>query len=136
MDHRVILYHKHPTSARTRFLKLKHESVCAFECLPDLSAIVEFQPDTVNHPAAILRETEQRLGLDSETLSYESEYRQSVEVPGDTIEILLAKITTIDPPFEAAQQADAVFIDLTQARGLPAVELQLLRSAYELVLGG
>jgi hypothetical protein len=136
MDYRVILYHKQPTSARTRFLKFSHESVCAFDPLPKLSARVTQLPSTVHHPAAILHETEERLGLPRETLSNEGEYRQAIEVPGDTIEVLLASINTIDPPFEVAEQFGASFIDLTQARQLPQVELELLRAAYELVLGG
>jgi hypothetical protein len=136
MDYRVILYHKQPTSARTRFLKFNHESVCAFEPLPKLSARVTTLPSTVHHPAAILREIEVRLGLPPESLSNEAEYRQAVEVPGDTIEVLLARINMIDPPFETAERIDASFIDLTQARKLPQVELELLRVAYELVLGG
>jgi hypothetical protein len=136
MDHRVILYHKQATSARTRFLKLSHGSVCAFEPLPKLSTIVEKQPNTLCHPTAILHETEQKLGLLENTLTIESEYRQSIEVPGGNIEILLANIDTLDPPIEAVERSHAVFIDLTQARGLPSIELELLRSAYELILGG
>jgi hypothetical protein len=90
----------------------------------------------VYHPAAVLDETEHRLGLPKDTLEIESEYRQTVEVPGENIEILLASIKTIDPPFDVVEKSNAVFIELTQARGLPAVELELLRSAYELILGG
>ena len=60
----------------------------------------------------------------------------NVEVPGGSVQILLAEITTIDPPFEAVEQQGARFIDLTQARGLPPVEMEMLRHAYELVLGG
>jgi hypothetical protein len=101
-----------------------------------LSAVVTTRPDTVFHPAAILHETEKRIGLPIDTLVFESEYRQTVEVPGGDIDILLARITTVDPPFEIVKKSNAKFIDLTQARGLPPVELELLRTAYELILGG
>jgi hypothetical protein len=136
MDHRVILYHKQATSARTRFLKFSDNTVCAFSPLPNLSAVIGTRPDTVFHPKAILNETEKRLGLEKDTLAFESEYRQTVQVPGEDIDILLASITTMDPPFEEAEKSNAQFIDLTEARGLPPVELELLRSAYELILGG
>ncbi|MEJ2621657.1 MAG: hypothetical protein P8163_15770 [Candidatus Thiodiazotropha sp.] len=136
MDHRVILYHKQATSARTRFLKFSENTVCAFAPLPNLSAVIGTRPDTVFHPKAILNETEKRLGLEKDTLAFESEYRQTVQVPGEDIDILLASITTMDPPFEEAEKSNAQFIDLTEARGLPPVELELLRSAYELILGG
>jgi hypothetical protein len=137
MDYRVILYHKQATSARTRFLKYAHDSVCAFDAIPKLAVLLENDDSTmVNHPAAILRETEERLEFPEGSIKAEGEYRQMVEVPGEKIQIILGQITTMDPPFEEAESIGASFIDLTQARGLPQVELELLRHAYELVLGG
>lgn len=137
MDYRVILYHKQATSARTRFLRFAYGSVCAFEPIPMPAQLIEEDAGKmVNHPAAILQEVEKRLDLPAGCLKAEGEYRHTVEVPGRRIQIILANITTMDPPFEQAEKADAGFIDLTQARGLPGVELELLRHAYELVLGG
>lgn len=137
MDYRVILYHKQATSARTRFLRLENSSVCLFDAIPTPADLVDrVEGNTINHPAAILQEAEQRLGFPAGCLKAEGEYRQLVEVTGQTIQVILAAITTLDPPFEAAEKRGASFIDLTQARGLPEIELQLLRCAYELVLGG
>ncbi len=137
MDYRVILYHKQATSARTRFLKYANESVCAFSPLPMPAAVLdEDDATTVNHPAAILQAVEKRLDFPAGSLKAEGEYHQTVDVPGEKIQIILGEITTMDPPFDEAERAGAKFIDLTQARGLPSVELELLRSAYELVLGG
>jgi len=137
MDYRVILYHKQSTSARTRFLRFDDRTVCAFEPLPMPAQLLE-EPshNTVIHPAAVLHTVEQRLGFAAGTLKAEGEYRHRVEIPGGQVQIILANIATIDPPFEQAESAGAGFIDLTQARGLPQVELELLRHAYELVLGG
>jgi hypothetical protein len=137
MDYRVILYHKQATSARTRFLKFGSESVCAFEPIPMPAALLEHNDsNTVNHPAAILQETEKRLGFSPGSLKAEGEYCKMVDVPGKKIQVILGEITTIDPPFDEAEKVGACFIDLTQARGLPQIELELLRCAYELVLGG
>jgi hypothetical protein len=137
MDYRVILYHKQATSARTRFLKLETNSICLFDPIPMPADLLDSEPgNTVNHPAAILRQTEERLGFPAGSLKAEGEYRHTVDIPGQTIQIILAAITTIDPLFEEAEQSGASFIDLTQARGLPDIELLLLRHAYELVLGG
>jgi hypothetical protein len=137
MDYRVILYHKQATSARTRFLKFDSGTVCAFDPLPMPAAVLdEDNSSTINHPAAILKDAERRLSLPAGSLKAQGEYHQMVEVPGETVQIILSEITTMDPPFVEAEQAGASFIDLTQARGLPSVELELLRSAYELVLGG
>lgn len=113
MDYRVILYHKQATSARTRFLKYAYNSVCAFESIPIPAQQLDGdQPSNMlNHSAAILQQVEQRLSLPAGCLKAEGEYRHNVEVSGKTIQILLACITTIDPPFEEAERANAEFID-------------------------
>lgn len=137
MDYRVILYHKQATSARTRFLKFSNDSVCSPDTIPmPASVLEEDDSTTVIHPASILQETEKLLDFPAGSLRAEGEYRQTVDVPGEKIQIILGEITTMDPPFETVEKVGASFIDLTQARGLPQVELELLRSAYELVLGG
>jgi hypothetical protein len=137
MDYRVILYHKQASSARTRFLKFSYNSVCAFEPIPRLAQLLDRGPvSAVLHPAAILRKVEKALSFDAGILKAETEYRHNLEAPGGSIQILLANIDTMDPPFEQAEKASAHFIDLTQAKGLPQIELELLRFAYELVLGG
>ncbi len=137
LNYRVILYHKQATSARTRFVKFTDDTVFAFGPVAKLSQLEEASLDnTLVHPAAVMKETEALLGLEAGCLKAEPDYHHKVEVPGGSIHILLANITTMDPPFEAVEKAGGRFIDLTQARGLPQVELELLRHAYELVLGG
>ncbi|MGD8589673.1 MAG: hypothetical protein PVG22_12675 [Chromatiales bacterium] len=137
MDYRVILYHKQATSARTRFLKFSHESICAFSSIPKQAKLLEGLPDSmVIHPAAVLNRVEEALGLANGCLKAEGEYHHCVSVPGETIQIILANITTLDPPFDIAEKIDARFLDLTQCRGLPQIELELLRHAYDLVMGG
>lgn len=136
MNYRVILYHKHPTSARTRFLRFSNNSVCAFDKIPKLAQLIDKPDASLIYPSAVLKQVEEKLGFDNETLKAEGEYLQTVEVPGETIQIILANITTMDPPVELVEKTGASFIDLTQARDLPQVELELLRHAYELVLGG
>jgi hypothetical protein len=137
LNYRVILYHKQATSARTRFVKFADDTVFAFGPVAKLSQLEEASLDnTLVHPAAVMKETEVLLGLEAGCLKAEPDYQHKVEVPGCSIHILLANITTMDPPFEAVEEAGGRFIDLTQACGLPQVELELLRHAYELVLGG
>lgn len=135
---RLIMYHKQSTSARLRFLKLSTGSVCCFDPLPKLSQLIDNEPNEklALHPAAFVNEAAQRLGMATHELEAEGEYRASVDVPNDTIQIFLVRITTIDPPFAIAAAQNAEFIELAQARNLPLVELELLRKAYELVMGG
>lgn len=137
MDYRVILFHKQATSARTRFVRYAHDSICAMNSIPMPAQLVE-RPSakTVHHPSAILSDMEKEMELDEGTLKAEGDFQQTVEVPGGDIQIILASVDTMDPPFEQMEKQGASFIDLTQARGLPPVELELLRGVYEYVLGG
>jgi hypothetical protein len=137
LPYRSILYHKQATSARTRFLRYANDSVCAFEPLPRLAQLLDNPAvATLLHPTAVTRRLQQDMGFAAGSLKVEQGYRQFVEVPGSPIQIVLVGIDTLDPPFKLAERLDARFVDLTQARDLPAVELQLLRHAYELILGG
>jgi len=136
---RLVMFHKQSTSARTRFLMLDYGGVCAFGGLPDLSQLVEVGEEPAqtlaHHPASVIGRTERELGLAPGSLQSEKGFRAKVDAPEGLIDVFLARFTSIDPPFEWAEQQGAKFIDLTQARGLPAVELQILRRAYERILG-
>lgn len=138
---RIILFHKHPTSARTRFLRFAQDTVCGFSTLPKLSVVVDdaqalSRPVLQTHPSVLLKETVLRLKLPGDAVELEPDYGMWVEAPGGAIRILLGRFTAIDPPFQAAEAIGARFIDLTQARDLATVELLLLRRAYEVILGG
>jgi len=137
MSSRVILYHKQATSARIRFLKFSYHSVLAFSPLAKLAQVMEGQaPDITTHIPPLLQQLSAQLALQTESLQLEPEFQQYVDVPGEPVQIILVKLTTIDPPFAQAKQIGAQFIDLMQARGLPQVELELLRNVYEWALGG
>ena len=135
---RLIMYHKQSTSARTRFLKLAYGGVCGFSALPS-EAVIDETPSTsarvVTHPAAVLRDAEIRLGLAPGSLEAEPGFRCAIAAGDERTEVFLARFTSIDPPFETVQAHGSSFIDLTQARGLPPVELDLLRRSYERILG-
>lgn len=138
---RIIFFHKHGTSARTRFLRFADDTVCAFAPLPQRATIINEDampqpPGIESHPALLLKEGRQRLQMPEGAFEVEGEYRVWVDAPGGAIRVLLIRFTDIDPPFEAAAAIGARFIDLTQARDLPAIELLLLRRAYEVILGG
>jgi hypothetical protein len=137
MDHRVILYHKHPTSARTRFLKFGNGSVFAFDPIAGSATLQEQgSTHTAVHPATVARGVEQRLHLEEGILKADGKFSYSVDAPDGNIQIVLLEISSIDPPFEVAERIGGSFIELLEARGLPQIELNLLRKAYEFLLGG
>jgi hypothetical protein len=135
---RLIMYHKHPTSARLRFLKLSYGGVCGFEPLPTLSQLLDEKPEdfVAAHPAPLVNAAERQLGMDTGELEADGEYKAYVDVPEGVIQVYLARFTGIDPPFDAAEAQGAEFVDLPQARNMTQVELELLRKAYEVVMTG
>lgn len=133
---RLILLHKQATSGRVRFLCLD-TGVVAFHPLPRLSALREenYSPTLQFHPAAIVREAEVHFGLPEGAIVPEADFQAWVDTPAGDVPVLLAAFTGIDPPFAAAERANSRFIALTESRQLTEIERNLLRRAYEHVLG-
>lgn len=136
--YRVILYHNNAASARLRFLRFPYQSVCAFEALPRLAMLMD--EDEVSsieiHPAQIVQQVEKKLRMAPGELEAEAEFKAAVDIAGGPVKIFLLRFTSLDAPSHIAEQQQADFIDLPGARNLPQVELELLRKAYELILGG
>jgi len=135
-DLRLILVHKQKTSGRLRFLRLPHGTV-AFTPLPPLSDLMEDAdpPQVVHHPAVFIKAAEDRLGLPAGSLAHEPEFQATVDTPAGPVAMHLASFTTIDPPFDEAAALGGSFIAITEAMGGMPVEMDLLRKAYEVLLG-
>ncbi|TXH74912.1 hypothetical protein [Thiobacillus sp.] len=135
-DLRLILVHKQKTSGRLRFLRLPHGTV-AFTPLPPLSDLIEDAepPQVVHHPAVFIKAAEDRLGLPAGSLAHEPEFQATVDTPDGPVAMHLASFTTIDPPFDEAAALGGSFIAITEAMGGMPVEMDLLRHAYEVLLG-
>ena len=135
-DLRLILVHKQKTSGRLRFLRLPHGTV-AFTPLPALSDLIDDAPppQVVHHPAAFIQAAESRLGLPAGSLAHEPEFHATVDTPAVPVSLHLASFTTIDPPFDEAAALGGKFIAITEAMGGMPVEMDLLRYAYEVLLG-
>lgn len=134
---RLILYHKQSTSGRTRFFKLAAGFV-AFEQIPFLSTLVDERdqdPTVRPHPAACLRDAERRLGLTDGSIEAETEFYAELDTPQGRLPILLGAFTTIDPPFAAAEALGGHFVPITELFGSHPAEVDLVRRAYEVILG-
>lgn len=133
---RLVLLHKQGTSGRLRFLCLS-SGVIAFNPLPALAALrdEDYSPTLQFHPTAVIREAEVHLGLPEGAIEAVADFHAWVDTPSGDVPVLLAAFAGIDPPFAAAARVGARFIAITEARGLSEVERNLLRRAYEHVLG-
>ena len=135
-DLRLILVHKQKTSGRLRFLRLPHGTV-AFTPLPPLSALMEHAAPSqvVPHPAVFLQAAEAQLGMPAGSLVHEPEFQATVDTPDGPVALHLASFTTTDPPFDEVAALGGKFIAITEAAGGMPVEMDLLRHAYEVLLG-
>jgi hypothetical protein len=137
---RVIMYHKYPTSALTTFL-MQDEGVCLPGRLPKLAQLVDAvtprHADTGNvvaHPSPLLRYVAEWLAVPQEELELDEEFCEKVDVAGGPLTVYLVRFAGIDPPLDAAERIGGRFILLTEGRGLPPAELDLLRRAYTVIM--
>jgi len=119
------------------------EGVLVGRPLPQLATLLDGDENgsadtdgVVPHPGAIAAELEKWLALPAGSLQVDGDFLQRVEIPGSVIRVYLMRFTTIDPPFEQAKGVDAAFVPLTQTRGLPPVQMALLRTAYASIMEG
>ncbi len=133
---RLILLHKHGTSGRLRFFCLS-SGVVAFQPLPALAALrdEDYSPTLQFHPTALVRQAEIHLGLPEGRIEPVADFQAWVDTPAGDVPVLLAAFTGIDPPFAAAERSGGRFIAITESRQLSELERNLLRRAYEHVLG-
>ncbi|MBT0960547.1 hypothetical protein [Denitromonas iodatirespirans] len=87
------------------------------------------------HPAAALRQAVAHLALAPDALVADTGFHAWADTPTCKILIGLARFTTIDPPFAAAERVGAHFIALTEARALSPIERLLLGRVYEHAMG-
>lgn len=133
---RLIILHKQSTSARVRFMTLG-DSVLAFAALPEPAALraEDYSPTVQFHPTAAIRAAEKTLELTEGALEPVPEFCVWLDTPTGDQAVLLAACTSIDPPFAAAEKRGGKFIAITEARRLPTIEREILRRAYEHLLG-
>ena len=131
-NNRLIMYYKHPTSARVMFYVLNN-TVCHFDGLLPSAKIVESnisEEQVVDYPETLIETSKKRLGLSSNILEIEKTFQAIVVDDSIAIDVYLAGFTTIDPPREQLAHLDGKFIAITEARRLPPVEIELLGLAY------
>lgn len=138
---RVVVYHKQKTSARLRFLIFDGAFAAGPEPMGE-DAIVDLENDDAPEPkqveilpSVLVAPLAERLGLLSAHLRAEVPPLAEVTTPAGKVEVFAICCDTEDPPFDEAASIGAAFKELTEARGLPRTELELMRRVYKRHLG-
>jgi len=134
VDWHCVLYHKQRTSARTRFLMVGRDVVVP-EPVDDDGELSERLDEgcVLRHPAAGLSRVSRELGLLPGELRVDGEPLAAIGSPA--VPVWLVEILTTDPPIAAVAGSGGRFVSLMESREVPQVQRELLRLAYERILG-
>lgn len=141
-DIRVILYHKQHTSARTLFLRNANGAVCVPEPLPPLASVLAEDESASGtstlavHPASLALVLCRHLGLPPDAIEIDPEFSARIDTPGRMLTAYIGRFKAMDPPRAEFADRGGRFCALTELRGCAPAEMELLRRAYQAILGG
>lgn len=138
LDHnRVILCHFDNYSTALLFARYG-SGVLAPAPLPEAASAMPAPGDvTERHtPSAVLAALVAQHGLDPTQLSLDDDFQAWMSSDRGPIRIHLARFTTFDAPRQAIEPHGGVFKAISELRGLPMIELNLLRQVFNLIMGG
>jgi hypothetical protein len=138
--HRLLLFYKGDISALVLFAQADSGSVCFPSPLPPLSEALpqeEFCDSKVAmHPSVLVNAFNQLWHLDNDLLQAEAGFREQIDAPGGIITVHMVRFKLLDPPHTLLQSHGSRFRTLTELRGRPPAEMELLRRAYVKVMEG
>ena len=134
---RVILCHFDSYSTALVFARYG-ASVLAPAPLPEGAAAVPAPADTeAGHtPGAVLDALATRYGLDPAQIRLDEGFEAWLSGDNGPIRIHLARFDALDAPHEAIEPLGGVFKPISQMRGMPMTELNLMRQVFNLIMGG
>ncbi len=129
---RILVCHKHPVSARLHFLIPQGQGVLLPAALPALSVFAEGErPLVQSHPAMALAALHAEIDF-PRPLELVADYQVFMETPGCLLSVYLAALPGHDL---CAPPPGTRWIELPQSIGMPWLDRELLRRAYEVLLG-
>ena len=137
-DHnRVILSHYDSYSAALVFARYG-ASILATTPLPQSAAPMSAPGDVADqhNPAAVLAAIVAQAGLDPAQLKLDNDFQEWMSSDSGPIRLHLVRFTTLDTPRQAIEPLGGVFKSISEMRGLPMIELNLMRQIFNLTMGG
>lgn len=136
-SNRVILCHFDSYSSALLFARYG-SGVLAPAPLPAAASVMPGPGDvTERHtPGAVLAALVAQYNFDPTQLSLDDDFQAWMSSDRGPIRIHLARFTTFDAPRQAIEPHGGVFKPISEMRGLPMIELNLLRQVFNLIIGG
>ena len=134
---RVILCHFDTYSAASMFARFGASVLAPFP-LPEGAAPIAAPAETteMHSPEKVMAAICAQYGFAPEELVIAESFQEWMGGGNRPIRIHLAKFMTFDPPRKALEPHGAVLKPISEMRGTPMIELNLLRSAFNLVMSG
>jgi len=134
---RVILCHFDSYSAALLFARYGG-SVLAPTPLPEAASDMPAPDDASEQhaPEAVLDALAAKYGLDTAQLKIDDGFQAWLWGDNGPIRIHLARFTTFEAPVEAIAPHGGAFKPISQMRGMPMAELNLMRQVFNLIMGG
>jgi hypothetical protein len=134
---RVILCHFDSYSAALNFARYG-DSVLAPVPLPESSSDMPAPEEAGEQhaPAAVLDTLVAKYGLNPAQLKIDEGFEAWLSDDNGPIRIHLVRFTGLDAPHEAIEPLGGVFKPISQMRGMPMTELNLMRQVFNLIIGG
>ena len=138
LDHnRVILCHFDSYSAASLFARYG-SSVLMPTPLPEGTSASAPPADVSGQhsPDAVMAAVVAQYGLNPAELGYSEGFEEWMTSDAGPIRIHLLRFTTFEAPRAAIEPHGGVFKPISEMRGTPMIELNLLRRAFDLVMNG
>lgn len=134
---RVILCHFDSYSCALNFARYG-DSVLAPAPLPESTSDMPAPSDAGDQhaPHAVLQALATQSALDPAQLKIDDDFQAWPSDDSGPIRIHLARFTGIDAPHQAIEPLGGVFKPISQMRGMPPTELNLMRQIFNLIMGG
>lgn len=87
-------------------------------------------------PSAVLDAVVAQYGLAPAQLSLNDGFQEWMSSDSGPIRVHLVRFTTLDAPRQAIEPIGGVFKPISEMRGLPMIELNLMRQVFNLIMSG
>lgn len=138
LDHnRIILCHFDSYSCALNFARYGDTILAPAPLPPSASDTPPLETAGEQHaPDAVLEAMVAKYGLNPAQLKIDEGFEAWLSGESGPIRVHLVRISSPDIPHEAIEPMGAVFKPISQMRGMPATELNLMRQVFNLIMGG
>jgi hypothetical protein len=136
-QNRVILSHFDPYSTALVFARFG-KTLLAPGGLPDGAVVAVAPPalEGIHAGDAVRQAAVERYGFDPEELVRDAGFDAWLTAGGTLVRIHLLRFKTFRAPAAAIEPHGGVFRPISELRGVPRTELELVRRVFDLIMGG